>query len=96
MDQPTQTTEQVWPERPLEDYLAELRETGFTVLDNLVDQDALARIVAATEARIPELDPAPPEFDGRFGVPDGISWRCLLYTSPSPRDLSTSRMPSSA
>ena len=22
--------------------------------------------------------------------------RCLLYTSPSPRDLSTSRMPSSA
>ena len=28
-----------------------------------------------------------------FDVPDG---RCLLYTSPSPRDLSTSRMPSSA
>ena len=23
-------------------------------------------------------------------------YRCLLYTSPSPRDLSTSRMPSSA
>ena len=28
-------------------------------------------------------------FDGMFKV-------CLLYTSPSPRDLSTSRMPSSA
>ena len=28
---------------------------------------------------------------------DGIRWKaCLLYTSPSPRDLSTSRMPSSA
>ena len=28
---------------------------------------------------------------------EGKSWRsCLLYTSPSPRDLSTSRMPSSA
>ena len=26
----------------------------------------------------------------------GISCICLLYTSPSPRDLSTSRMPSSA
>ena len=26
----------------------------------------------------------------------GASDRCLLYTSPSPRDLSTSRMPSSA
>ena len=24
------------------------------------------------------------------------TWDCLLYTSPSPRDLSTSRMPSSA
>ena len=24
------------------------------------------------------------------------NWDCLLYTSPSPRDLSTSRMPSSA
>jgi len=26
----------------------------------------------------------------------GGAWTCLLYTSPSPRDLSTSRMPSSA
>ena len=26
----------------------------------------------------------------------GIVFTCLLYTSPSPRDLSTSRMPSSA
>ena len=26
----------------------------------------------------------------------GAWWTCLLYTSPSPRDLSTSRMPSSA
>ena len=25
-----------------------------------------------------------------------LFWLCLLYTSPSPRDLSTSRMPSSA
>ena len=30
-------------------------------------------------------------------VKDGIRFHfCLLYTSPSPRDLSTSRMPSSA
>ena len=33
-------------------------------------------------------------FKGRIGIGDG--GRCLLYTSPSPRDLSTSRMPSSA
>ena len=25
-----------------------------------------------------------------------VYWDCLLYTSPSPRDLSTARMPSSA
>ena len=30
------------------------------------------------------------------GVPDEPGIACLLYTSPSPRDLSTSRMPSSA
>ena len=36
-----------------------------------------------------------------FGMNEDYSnceqtWDCLLYTSPSPRDLSTSRMPSSA
>ena len=31
-----------------------------------------------------------------FPVRTGLMRRCLLYTSPSPRDLSTSRMPSSA
>ena len=30
------------------------------------------------------------------GMPYGTTISCLLYTSPSPRDLSTSRMPSSA
>ena len=29
-------------------------------------------------------------------APNGGVYTCLLYTSPSPRDLSTSRMPSSA
>ena len=32
-------------------------------------------------------------FPGAF---TGVCTTCLLYTSPSPRDLSTSRMPSSA
>ena len=31
-----------------------------------------------------------------FRNKDGVCLTCLLYTSPSPRDLSTSRMPSSA
>ena len=33
---------------------------------------------------------------GELVMEMGEAWRCLLYTSPSPRDLSTSRMPSSA
>ena len=32
----------------------------------------------------------------RYPDSDGTYFSCLLYTSPSPRDLSTSRMPSSA
>ena len=31
-----------------------------------------------------------------FTLENGMTYTCLLYTSPSPRDLSTSRMPSSA
>ena len=38
--------------------------------------------------------PSLPSHHGAFEVDDIKS--CLLYTSPSPRDLSTSRMPSSA
>ena len=52
-------------------------------------------------------DDAKPVIDGRCGwdITDygagqfdtmGLFLFCLLYTSPSPRDLSTSRMPSSA
>ena len=33
---------------------------------------------------------------GGFEISEWLVCSCLLYTSPSPRDLSTSRMPSSA
>ena len=56
------------------------------------------------------VDEPPPVFKGalmrlahdpakgvhRYMPNHGFSETCLLYTSPSPRDLSTSRMPSSA
>ena len=55
------------------------------------------RIVALGQ----QLSPAAREIDagGRVVTPGGVDAHChlcLLYTSPSPRDLSTSRMPSSA
>ena len=42
---------------------------------------------------------SPPDFSHWLGTDQlgrDLFYRCLLYTSPSPRDLSTSRMPSSA
>ena len=42
------------------------------------------------------LAPTPEALDLLTQASDRLSAHCLLYTSPSPRDLSTSRMPSSA
>ena len=40
--------------------------------------------------------PASPNAAAYTELYDGTSWTCLLYTSPSPRDVEESRMPSSA
>ena len=48
--------------------------------------------VAATYAG---NDEAASKFSDKTGIPT-YKWNCLLYTSPSPRDISGSRMPSSA
>ena len=50
------------------------------------------RMVKASAVPVALTLRAKRSFPGRQGRPNG----CLLYTSPSPRDLSTSRMPSSA
>ena len=50
-----------------------------------------ARELRAAGKDVIGLGAGEPDFD----TPDNIK-DCLLYTSPSPRDLSTSRMPSSA
>ena len=57
-------------------------------------QDQIAVATCDSDRPIIELmaDPAAPPFM-TYGQD---SYTCLLYTSPSPRDLSTSRMPSSA
>ena len=56
-----------------------------------------AEVVAAIRGGLLTLDAA----CERYGLSNEefLAWQrsiCLLYTSPSPRDLSTSRMPSSA
>ena len=55
-------------------------------------------IDVAIDAQKTNASTGPVEFefekeDYEFGL---LKYDCLLYTSPSPRDLSTSRMPSSA
>ena len=64
-------------------------------LGKVVTEAALAR-----GARVAGIDHAPSQAPAvadrvEIGGVD-LSDPCLLYTSPSPRDLSTSRMPSSA
>ena len=42
------------------------------------------------------FDSGPQVIESIFSSSIDVAYVCLLYTSPSPRDLSTSRMPSSA
>ena len=53
-------------------------------------------IPARNEERLirPTLESVPEIIDRIYVVDDGSN--CLLYTSPSPRDISGTRMPSSA
>ena len=67
-------------------------DCGLVLEDNVIDQGAEWRV----------FSPEQGDQRARTGAPmtvmlhdKGLS-TCLLYTSPSPRDLSTSRMPSSA
>ena len=53
------------------------------------DKREIRRIIQEMAEYLPQEDP-------EKGVYIQLLYICLLYTSPSPRDLSTSRMPSSA
>ena len=71
------------------------RELGYAEADPAADVDGLDAAdkiaILATLAFGGSVDRAAVPTDGISGLQG-----CLLYTSPSPRDLSTSRMPSSA
>ena len=85
----------------------ELPPKGFDVEDNgylapLEDGSSVDVVVKETSERLQLLTPFKPwDGDNLTGAKllikaHGKCTTCLLYTSPSPRDLSTSRMPSSA
>ena len=66
---------------------------GFSKI-RAADEDVPIIVVSATESQ-PAFSTA--KSLGASGyIPKSSTLTCLLYTSPSPRDLSTSRMPSSA
>ena len=54
-------------------------------------ENSMVSVVEAVEPSVVSIARIPLENVGRMS-----NMGCLLYTSPSPRDLSTSRMPSSA
>ena len=78
--------------------LAKSHRGGFNITR---PDDMTAHVINALLERNPNLPPtAVEDVIMGCGNPEGPQGHnigsCLLYTSPSPRDLSTSRMPSSA
>ena len=76
----------------IKDYLHQKMNT---TTDNIIDRDELQqslidRIVDDMDIKT-LMQLVAEQLDHNYD-----SYTCLLYTSPSPRDLSTSRMPSSA
>ena len=65
-----------------------LKESGY-VVDHAQDGEKGMEFAISLKFDVMVIDRMLPKIDG-------LSLICLLYTSPSPRDLSTSRMPSSA
>ena len=61
------------------------------IFDSRPENEGLARVAAA--AFCTQLNPTLEEV---ADLKTAVSEACLLYTSPSPRDISGSRMPSSA
>ena len=72
------------------------REANMAHYNNDIDPEAaLALALQASIAQTQE-DEAQPSTSGTSAEPSTLVSDCLLYTSPSPRDGTSSRMPSSA
>ena len=83
--------------------VVEAWKAGVACVVRLADRAVLRGLWKGSAAGLATADTWPLERLGglevghrQHGARDFLETRCLLYTSPSPRDLSTSRMPSSA
>ena len=79
--------------RQLESFIARAPLTDDATLQKLV---AMRSLVTGVWSRASIASAEPVLNRGALGAARVAPRPCLLYTSPSPRDLSTSRMPSSA
>jgi len=70
----------------------------YTLAAGLLGAAVAAYLVFGRKKKTPaEIERERRDWLNQIGrITDGTVIDCLLYTSPSPRDLSTSRMPSSA
>ena len=80
---------------------AQMNSSGLADMANWVGKEARAAAPAYFDGTPINITPNPSVIADRAeivvrNVSGAEVQRCLLYTSPSPRDLSTSRMPSSA
>ena len=81
--------------------VGDVRIAATSAVRDAANRDAYLRAVRETTGVAPEVltgdEEARLSFAGAVGAVEvAHPTLCLLYTSPSPRDLSTSRMPSSA
>ena len=75
-------------------YRQEMNSEGENIEEDVQGEEQTALVEAESTGKSRSPPPPPPGISA--SPPPGVSTSCLLYTSPSPRDLSTSRMPSSA
>ena len=81
----------------LASHLAKQGHTPMLVACDLQRPGAVQQLqIVGERAGVPTFAPDPGTSLDSYEHEMGTSHGCLLYTSPSPRDLSTSRMPSSA
>ena len=82
------------PEQPVwRDTFVRLQERGRVVFTAAIHGSVYAKHGTSIETRLTVIDKLPADDPTVFPVSPGT---CLLYTSPSPRDATLSRMPSSA